>query len=197
MTADDSASLTTVGDVTRSRTLVWLDAREAVIVRWQHDRAHLERVDSEVPAHRRSTGHVRHDPMVRHGGGGGSQTAGEPHRLEHLEQFVENVADRLAPDDALLILGPGNVHERLERRVRERDERDNRHRDISSEASPPLTDRQLIARLRHVAGVDARRRTVGAYRWTEPELQRQAGQTQARPRRVVQKPPGHSDRGEP
>jgi hypothetical protein len=196
MTADDSASLTTVGDVTRSRTLVWLDAREAVIVRWQHDRAHLERVDSEVPAHRRSTGHVRHDPMVRHGGGGGSQTAGEPHRLEHLGQFVEDVASRLAPDDDLLILGPGTVHERLERYVRELDEHLGRHRDISCEASPPLTDRQLVARLRHVAGADPQRRTVGAYRWTEQPPQEGSGQAQARPRRVLQKPPRQPDRGE-
>ena len=139
-------------------SLVWIDAREAVIVRWERDQAQIERLDSEVPAHRRSTGHIRHDPAVRHGGGGGSQTAGEPHRLEHLGRFVENVASRLAPDDDLLILGPGTVCERLARHVRELDEHHGRHRDISREASPPLTDRQLIARLRHLAGADPRRR---------------------------------------
>jgi hypothetical protein len=181
----------------RACTLVWIDAREAVIVRWERDRADVERVESEVPAHRRSTGHVRHDPMVRHGGGGGSQTAGEPHRLEHLGQFVENVADRLGPDDDLLILGPGTVHERLERHIRESDEHHGRHRDISCETSPPLTDRQLIARLRHVAGADARRRTVGAYRWSEPPPQQRSGQAPVRPRRVLEKPPRQLDRGEP
>jgi hypothetical protein len=188
----------TAGDeVTRPSTLVWIDAREAVIVRWQEGRAGVERLASDVPAHHRSTGHVRHDPAVRQGGGGPPQTAGEPHRLEHLGQFIEEVASRLAPDDDLLILGPGTVHEHLERLIRERDQHHGRHRDMTCEASPPLTDRQLIARLRHMAGEDPRRRTVGAYRWSEPTLQRESGQVQVRPRRVVEKPPRELDRGEP
>ena len=181
-------------DVARSNTVVWIDAREAIIIRWQDTAAHLERVSSEVPAHHRATGHVRHDPAIRLGGGGPPQTAGEPHRLEHLARFVEDVADRLAADSDLLILGPGTVRERLERQVRERDERHGNHRDVTSEASPPVTDRQLIARLRHLAGADARRRTVGAYRWSEPLPRSQSGQLRLRPRRVVQKPPP-PDRG--
>jgi hypothetical protein len=62
-------------------TLVWIDAREAVVVRWVAGTSVVERIESDVPAHHRATGHVRHDPNVRHGGGGVSQTAGEPHRL--------------------------------------------------------------------------------------------------------------------
>jgi hypothetical protein len=148
----------------RPSTLVWIDAREAVIVRWQDDRPRLERVDSEVPAHHRATGHVRHDPAVRHGGGGPPQTAGEPHRLEHLDRFVEDIERRLAPGDDLLILGPGTVPERLERLVRETDARHLRARFVGCHASSRLTDRQLIARLRQFAGLASRRRTVGAYR---------------------------------
>jgi hypothetical protein len=182
--------------MTRPSTLVWIDAREAVIVRWQDDRARLERVDSEVPAHHRATGHVRHDPAVRHGGGGPPQTAGEPHRLEHLERFVEQIASRLPPDEDLLILGPGTVRERLERLVRETDEHHERSRGISGEASAQLTERQLIARLRDFAGVAPRRRTVGAYRWSEPPPHRPSGQTQLLPQRVVEKPPRQVDRGE-
>ena len=112
--------------MTRPSTLVWIDAREAVIVRWQDEEAQLERLDSEVPAHHRSTGHVRHDPGIRHGGGGAAQTAGEPHRIEHLGRFVEGIADRLGPDDDLLIIGPGTVRERLEHRVRAMDEHQGR-----------------------------------------------------------------------
>ncbi len=185
-------------EVARRSTLVWIDAREAVIVQWQEGKARLERVDSEVPAHHRATGHVRHDPAVRHGGGGPPQTAGEPHRLEHLGQFVQNVASRLVADDDLLILGPGTACERLERHIREGDEHHGRHRDITCEASPHLTDRQLVARLRHKAGADPRRRTVGAYRWSEPPPPPgQSGQAQVRPRRVVEKPPRKLDRGGP
>jgi hypothetical protein len=168
-----------------------------VIVRWQDDDAKLERIESEVPAHHRATGHVRHDPGVRHGGGGPPQTAGEPHRLEHLERFVELIADRLTPDDDVLILGPGTVRERLEHHVRATDERQGRSRVVSCQPSPQLTDRQLIARLRDFAGLAPRRRTVGAYRWSEPPTQRRSGQVELLPRRVAEKPPRELDRGEP
>lgn len=184
-------------DVTQPSTLVWIDAREAVIVRWQDDRPRLERVESEVPAHHRATGHVRHDPGVRHGGGGPPQTAGELHRLEHLDRFVEQIANRLPPGDDLLILGPGTVREHLERLVRESGEHHEPSRGISCEPSSRLTDRQLIARLRHFAGADPRRRTVGAYRWSEPLPHRPSGQAQLPPRRVIDKPPRQLDRGEP
>lgn len=182
--------------VPRPSTLVWIDAREAVIVRLQGDQTGLERVDSEVPPHRRSTGHVRHDPAVRHGGGGSPQTAGEPHRLEHLARFVEQIASRIAPDDDLVIIGPGTVREHLERRVSELDERHGRSRAISCEAASRLTDRQLIARLRHDAGTDLRRRTVGAYRCSEPRPHRSSGQAVLAPQRVVEKPRRHPDHSE-
>jgi hypothetical protein len=189
---------TKVDETTRPATLVWIDAREAVIVRWQDDRARLERVESEVPAHHKATGHVRHDPGVRHGGGGPVQTAGEPHRLEHLERFVVEIASRLAPDDDLLILGPGTVCERLERHVLESDAHHGRHRRTTCEAASPLTDRQLIARLRQFAGVETRRRTAGAYRWSEPPAHRPSGQVQLSPRRVIEKLPRQlPDRGRP
>jgi len=178
----------------RSKTIVWIDAREAVIVRWHDAEARLERVGSEVPAHHRATGHVRHDPAIRQGGGGAPQTAGEPRRLELLARFVDGIADRLPDDDDLLILGSGTVHERLHREVRERDLRHGRHREVICEAAPPLTDRQLIAKLRHLAGSDAPRRTVGAYRWSEPPPKRNPGQVQLLPRRVVEKPPHRPDR---
>jgi len=181
--------------MTRPSTLVWIDARGAVIVRWRGNRARVEREESIVPDHHRATGHVRHDPAVRHGGGGAPQTADEPHRLEHLARFVDQVASRLPPDDDLVILGPGTVREHLERHVRETDERHGRSRGISCEASPRLTDRQLIARVRHTAGADPLRRTVGAYRWTDAPTRRPSDGAQRLPRRVVEKPPRHVDQG--
>ena len=169
----------------RPVTVVWIDAAEAVIVRVGGDQTRLERVESEVPAHRRATGHVRHDPAVRHGGGGSPQTAGEPHRLEHLKRFVVDIANRLPRDDDLLILGPGVVHERLERHVSESDGRHGLHRDITCETSPPLTERQLIARGRRFAGAEPRRCSVGAYRWSPPFGRRPSGKANVQPRRVV------------
>ncbi len=174
-------------------TLVWIDAREAVIVRWQDADARLERLELDVPAHHRATGHVRHDPATRHGGGGRPQTAGEPNRLEHLARFVDEVADRLPDDDDVIILGPGTVRERLEHLVRDADRRHERPRSVVCEASARLTDRQLIARLRGITGEALRRRTVGAYRWSGPPSRRPSGRLDLLPRRVVDKPPRHGD----
>jgi hypothetical protein len=178
----------------RSSTIVWIDARQAVIVNWDDTEAHLERIESDVPAHHRATGHVRHDATVRPGGGA-PRSAGEPRRLEHLAQFVDDVASRLPDVDDLLILGPGIVPERLEREVAERDRRHGHDRTVTVEASPPLTDRQLIARLRHLTGVDAPRQTLGAYRWSEPLPRRGSGQTVLEPRRVTAKPARRPDGG--
>ncbi|MBI2781373.1 MAG: hypothetical protein HYX55_06215 [Chloroflexi bacterium] len=143
-------------------TLVWIDAREARIVRWADESAHVERLESDVPSHRQSSGQVRHDPRVRPGGGGGSAaTSGEPRRLEHLARFLEAVADRV-PDGDLQLIGPGTVHEHLARVVRDADPRGIRH--IETAASAPLTDRQLIARLRRLVGHEPRRRTIARRR---------------------------------
>ena len=177
-------------------TLVWIDAREAVIVRMQGDRPRIERVESEVPPHHRATGHVRHDPAIRHGGGG-PQSAGEPHRIEHLNRFVGAIANRLAVDDDLLVLGPGTVHERLARDLSESDGHHGRRRAVACQTSPPLTDRQLIARSRRFAGAEPRRRSVGAYRWSEQLGRRPSGKANVQPRRVVTKPPRDRGHGVP
>lgn len=145
--------------MTRSNTIVWIDARQAVIVRWHDAEARLERIESDVPAHHRATGHVRHDAAV-HAGGGAPKSAGEPRRLEHLAQFLDDVAGRLPDDDDLLILGPGTVPERLEHEVADRDRRHGCDRLVTREAASPLTDRQLVARLRHLTGADAPRRVI-------------------------------------
>jgi hypothetical protein len=186
------APVSTAGDDLPSGTLVWIDAREAVIARIQGDQVQIERVESEVPAHHRATGHVRHDPAVRHGGGG-PQSAGESHRTEHLGLFLGDIANRLSAGDALLILGPGMVHERLARQIAESDGGHGRIRDIFCEASPPMTARQLRARLRRFAGVEPRRHTVGAYRWVEPRTHNSKRAPVPLPRRVDKNPP--RDRG--
>jgi len=181
--------MTTNADAHRASTLVWIDAREAVIIRMQGDRARIERVESDVPPHHRATGHVRHDPAIRHGGGG-PQAAGEPHRIEHLNRFISDIANRLAEGDDLLVLGPGRVHERLARHLSEGDGHHWLHRVIDCEASPRLTDRQLIARLRRFSGGEPRKRSVGAYRWSQAPGHHPSGQVHL-PRRVVDKlPPG-------
>jgi hypothetical protein len=141
--------------VERPVTLVWIDAREALIVRWIDDAPKVERLESRVPAHRSSAGHVRYDPSIRPGGGGGAAaTSGDPRRLEHLARFLDSVAARL-PEDDLELIGPGTVHEHLAQVVRAAGGRPGRG--ISTSPSGPLTEPQLVARLRHLTGHDPRR----------------------------------------
>jgi hypothetical protein len=157
-----------------------------MIVRWNDGHPWLERIASDVPPHRKSSGPIRHGPTARHGGGR-EANAGEPHRIEHLGQFVKEIAERLPAEDDLTIMGSGTVHERLARRVREGDERHHRRREILTQPSPRLTGRQLIAELNRSMGV-VRRRTVGAYRWSDRSLEPSAA-ARGEPRRVAAKPP--------
>lgn len=167
--------------------LVWIDSREAIVVRWDGAAVTLERLRSDVPPHRRSTGHVRHDPAVRHGGGGVPQTAGEERRLEHLARFLEAVGQRLPGAGDLILLGPGVVHERLARDVRDRDARHRVERAVRCEVAPRMTRPQLVARLRAASGEPPRRRTVGAYRWTEAPPPGSPREAAGVPRRVSPK----------
>jgi hypothetical protein len=145
-------------------TLVWIDSQEAIVARWVDGDVLLERHDSDVPGHRASIGHVRHDPGVRHGGGY-PQAAPDRRRLEHLARFLGRVAAALPRDDDLLLIGPGTVREDLMRRLVTDDEgrapHEGRLRTVTTEPSERLTDPQLIARTRTLAGAQPRRQTVG------------------------------------
>lgn len=136
--------------------LAWIDSREATIVRVRDGRFPLEHLESDVPVHHRSTGHIRHRPSIRHGGGGPAQTAGEPHRLEHLARFVATVARRLEGEPDVMIVGPGTVREHLARQLRGSIDPGEERR-VHTEPAAPMTDRQLVALLRQLAGREPRR----------------------------------------
>jgi hypothetical protein len=173
----------------RSHTLVWIDAHDAIIVGHRGDEIILERIASDVPDHRRSTGHVRHDPSARHGGGGGAPLpAVEAQRQEHLTHYLRIVADRLPVADDLTILGPGTVREHLERALLDEDRHHHRERQVSTAPAERMTDRQLTARLNRESGVEPRRRTGGAYRWSGRPSTARSGRRDGLPTRVVDKP---------
>jgi len=124
-----------------------------------------ETIGISTPLCRLTTGPpamTAHDPGVRHGGGG-PQTPGEPHRpstsidsssrsrsgcprTTSCSSLVRVPCANDWSGTSLRTMGIADVIAIL-----------------ACEASPPLTDRQLIAWLRHFAGADPRRRTVGAY----------------------------------
>ena len=134
------------------RTIVWIDAERAVIVRWVGT-ARVTRIESEVPAHRRLGGHVKHDAYLR---AIGSPTP-DRHRLEHLRQHLRRVADHVEPADAVEVIGPGTVHEHLAALLVAEDRHHGRGRSVSAVAAGPLTEAQLIARVRAAANDPPRR----------------------------------------
>ena len=144
------------------QTIVWIDSDNAIVVHWRDESAVVERFESEVPAHHRSTGHVRHVATIRHGGGGGvSQTADEAHRHEHLGRFLEQIAEAIPDADDVEVIGPAATHEKLAAILRETDRHQGRTRVVDSASSPRLTEPQLIARVRAFAGEAPKRRIVG------------------------------------
>jgi len=142
--------------------LVWIDSREATIVRARDERFPVEHIASDVPPQHRSTGHVRHDPTIRHGGGGPDQHAGDPHRTEHLGRFLGDVARRLDGEMDVVIVGPGEVRRHLARLVRGPAGFGSPDVLVHTESAARMTDRQLIALLRDLSGHAPRRgRRVG------------------------------------
>ncbi len=135
-------------------TLVWIDAREAVIVTWADDEAHVQRVAGALPPHERSIGHIRIDPAVRHGGGLRQDKL--DHRRAHREhQYLEAVAGHIPAEGPVEVIGSGELRLHLARLLREG--RPNRAGPVTTEAARPLTEAQLIARVRELAGHPAPR----------------------------------------
>ena len=139
------------------RTLVWIDAEQAIIVRWD-GAPRLTRIESEVPSHRRLGGQVRRDVNLRTRG----SPPPDPHREEHMRQFLRLVADRLAAGDDLELIGPGTVHEHLAVLLKDEDRVHGRLRTVLASPAGLLTDAQLIARVRTAAGDPPRRGRRGA-----------------------------------
>ena len=152
----------------RGVTVVWVDSREARLIHVEPAEpartplVRVERLESDVPVHHHSTGHVRIHPPGRHGGGGAVEDRIEDARNEHLRAFVEDVAARVDPDWDVEVVGPGTVHERLTRALRAEDRRHHRGRVVSTAASRPLSDAQLVARALELVGRPAPRRRARA-----------------------------------
>jgi len=126
--------------------LVWVDGREAFIVRNEPAGPSLERVFARQPGCAHPTGRLRHNAAVRHGEEW--KSAVDRRREQHLEAFLAEVERRLDSGADLRIIGPGPVHQRLAREVRALDARHGNARSVAVESAERLTPRQLLARLR-------------------------------------------------
>lgn len=152
-----------MGALVSDRTTVacWIDASGATIARRHAGAEELERIEAEIPVHHASTGHVRHDPRTRHGGGGAAQDRIAREREERIRTFVRSVAAAIGDEADVTVLGPSGIRDELARALEERTA--DGHRWVANEPSAPLTDRQLVALLRTRVGDLPRRgmRSVG------------------------------------
>lgn len=146
--------------VEKTAMLIWIDSREAYMVRWHDGVGKIEHLESDVPVHRRTTGGSRPTPARATGGVGIPQPPVEGRRLEHLARFVAHVAQRVPRDDDVLILGPGTVREHLARELTESDVRTHDTRSLACRPAPPMTVPQLVATLRAEIGETAPRKPV-------------------------------------
>jgi hypothetical protein len=132
-------------------TGLWISANSATVLRWSPELTVRHRVDSTVPGRHRSTGRA---PIEERQGD-------EGHRDQHMRAFFDAVAQALPVADDLLLIGDGEVVEHFADRVRSDDESHGRKRRIEVEKSGPLTERQLLARIRTFAGSPAKRQLPG------------------------------------
>jgi hypothetical protein len=140
-------------DMTTPRTTgVWISAASATVLRWGEDGVTVrERIDSEVPGRHRSTGRP---PTEDH-------PAGEGHREEHMRAFFSQVGAVVPIDDDLLLIGDGEVVEHFAHQVRAHDHDRSAGRRVEVEKSGPMTEPQLLARMRVFAGSPAKRNLPG------------------------------------
>jgi hypothetical protein len=128
-------------------TGAWITAESATVLCWSPELTVRHLIDSTVPGRHRSTGRP---PTEEHPGG-------EGHRDEHMRTFLDQVAKVLPVDDDLLLVGDGEVVEHFAELVRTDDDSHGRERRIQVEKSGPITERQLLARIRTFAGSPAKR----------------------------------------
>jgi hypothetical protein len=139
--------------------VIWVDGRQAIVAFWVGYPI-VSAFAADIPARHRSTGHLRHDPAVRHGGGGVPDDRIARERAGHVARHLGRVAGAVPTTGPVLVLGPGELGEMLGARLRTADRRAHRQRPVDVKASGPLTERQLVARLRVLAGAPPKRRVV-------------------------------------
>ena len=133
---------------TEHTTGVWMSASFATVVRWGPDGlVSREQIDSQVPGRHRSTGRP---PTADH-------PAGEGHRDERMRTFFDKVASAVSAQDDVLLIGDGEVVEHNADQVRTRDQGRGSRRRVGLEKSGPMTEPQLLARVREFAGAPAPR----------------------------------------
>jgi hypothetical protein len=159
--------------------VVWIDARHAVIVRWDDDEPLTNWIESGVPAWRRAVGSVRRGPARPYGGGRVAGHGTENQYVGRMREFFSDVADRLADLDHVEVSGRGLPHQEFAALLTQlADKSDNELSVTTRPLARRPSEAQLGARLRKLSDQTLPRRTSGPYRPLPP-----ATAASGRPRR--------------
>ena len=129
-------------------TGVWISASSAIVLQWgPNGVANRAQIESLIEGRHRSTGRP---PTSNH-------PAGEGHRDEGMRVFFARVRAAVSADDDLLLVGDGEVVDHFADQIKAHDLGRGSARRVELVKSGPLTERQLLARMREFAGSPARR----------------------------------------
>ncbi len=96
------------------RCAVWLDHSKAWIVTFSPEgTAHVEKLESGIPASRKSTGGVRSGTPYLHGSP--TRKADDERRMHQLSKFYETISAKVKDQNRILVLGPGLARQELAR----------------------------------------------------------------------------------
>ena len=133
---------------TAQTTGVWISASSATVLRLGPDDVTFrDQIDSEVAGRHRSTGRPPTD----------GHPAGEGNRDEHMRAFFARVGSVVAAEDDLLLIGDGEVVDHFAHQLQAHDRDRNAVRRVEVQKSGPITEPQLLARIRVFSGSPARR----------------------------------------
>jgi hypothetical protein len=129
-------------------TGVWISASSAFVLRWGAEGViHRESIASPVEGRHRATGRP---PTA-------NRPATEGHRDEQMRLFFTQVLAAIAAADDVLLVGDGEVVAHLADQLRTHPSAGGSARRIELLKSGPMTERQLLARMREFAGSPAPR----------------------------------------
>lgn len=175
--------------------VVWVDERRAVVVRWDEEPV-VEHIESGVPQRHRQAGSQRRGPARPQGGGKVHGSGTEREHEVDVRRYLVELASPLTSFSEIQVLGRGGLHQRLAELLLRLGERE--HQPVAVTTVPLSrrpSDRQLVARLRRLAGAELPRTRVGRYRLptrgpttpTGRPLSPSAGRRTLRPPRLLER----------
>jgi hypothetical protein len=124
---------------------VWIDHRKAVLVHLLNESVEVEEIDSDVEKHvRESGGTGSSSPSHTHDAAAGDRR--DRKLMNHLNQFYDQVIQRLEHANGILILGPGEAKGELDKRITSKALRKNI---VGIETTDKMTDPQLVAKVKN------------------------------------------------